>query len=83
MIDFEVRVLISSCTNVWRYDDRDFSREYFLGDEAKTIEFDRVDITNCPYTLTISDMTSGAAAAIDTSIFTFVEPVQVVDATNS
>lgn len=49
----------------------------------QVITFDKVDIKDCPFLLTISDMTSGIATSIDASTFTFVEPVQIVNPTDS
>ena len=49
----------------------------------EVISFVKVDVTDCPFLLTISDVTSGIATSIDTSTFTFVEPVQTVNPTDS
>lgn len=42
------------------------------------LQFENVKIRNCPFELSISDMTSGLSSPIDASIFTYTEPVQTV-----
>ena len=49
----------SSCTKRWRYPPAPYSfdRIYEIGTEELRIEFYEVDVTNCPFKLTVLNIT--------------------------
>ena len=50
------------------------------GTDELTISFDQVDVTNCPFVLTVLNITdSSNPKLIDESIATLIEPVLVTD----
>ena len=81
---FEVEIIIpgSNCVKRWRFPQYSFDTIYVRGSNEQEIVFDEVDITNCPFTLTVFNITDSDIKPLDPRIATLEEPVLETDVTD-
>ena len=83
-LPFEVEIIIpgSNCIKRWRFPQYSFDTIYVKGSDEQAILFDEVDITNCPFTLTVLNITDSDIKPLDTRIAILKEPVLETDDTD-
>lgn len=82
-LDFEVQILMSTCDKAWRFpsDPEAFDAIYVVGSDAISLPFDGVDLTDCPFRLSLFNITdsSSPATAVNADILTLTQPVLATD----
>ena len=79
-LPFEIELFSkSSCVKNWRFPRHSFDSSYAIGSEELIIEFDGVDITNCPFTLTVLNITDSEVKPLDPRLASVEEPLQIAD----
>ena len=83
-LDFEIEIVPgTSCVKRWRFPPYSFDSIYIKGDDELTIEFDEVDITNCPFELEVFNITDSDMKPLNPRIAKLEPPKLVRDSTDS
>ena len=73
---------MSTCNKTWRFpSDLDtFNESYVVTTETKSIYFEGVDLTDCPFSLSLTNITDPLnPAAVDHTIVGLTQPVLRID----
>ena len=83
-LDFTVTFSMSTCTKTWQFPSGGIPEtSYIVGSGPVTIDLTGVDITNCRFTLSATDVTTGVAMALNADLFTLQQPVLLTDTIDS
>ena len=70
--------MISTCNLTWRLGSFEINSTYTIGTPFETLEFTGLDLTNCPFDISVYDMTDTASpVALDPAIFLITQPTLV------
>ena len=81
-MEFNASVLMSTCDKTWRFPSNEdiFNDSYVVATETKSVIFDGVYLTNCPFVLSLTNITNPLSpTAVTSSIIGLTQPILITD----